>query len=421
MRSGLRRFTALGVLGMALVLIVAACGGDDPTPTPVPKAAPAPTATPVPAAAPTATPVPAAAPKAAPKATATPRPPTPTPAPSFDAEAYFKGKTIRLLVGYNPGGGTDAQARYMGRGWSKFIPGNPRIVVTNLTPDLTMRNFVNAAEPDGFTIAIGATPGIFDMYEAAAEFDVGNQSFIGGSSGKESFWAIWGKADDDHALDYACLDSAMGASDTIIVADSVPSATEIGANVFLTSWLADQFDLPFKIISVSSTGSASQMLMLERGDVNSWTSATVWSQLPRTRPGWVKNGTLRPFADMSFPGTTQGANSEGPFSCPQVTTYMSDAQQAEWLTFNAPRTYLSKNVWGPPGMNVDVLGALRKSWVEAFTDDAFLADIAKFTGIPTILQEGAEGQEVLRSVSKSFAENQPRFKELQKKFFNKYL
>ena len=64
---------------------------------------------------------------------------------------------------------------------------------------------------------------------------------------------------------------------------------------------------------------------------------------------------------------------------------------------------------------------LRKSWVDAFSDPAFLADIAKFTGIPTILQEGAEGQEVLRAVSKSFAENQPRFKELQTKFFNKYL
>jgi len=411
MRSGLRRFTTLGVLGIALVLIVAACGGDDPTPTPVPKAAPAATATPVPAAKATPTP------EAAPKATATPRPPTPTPEPSFDAEAYFKGKTIRLLVGFNPGGGTDAQARYMGRGWSKFIPGNPRIVVTNLTPDLTMRNFVNAAEPNGLTLGLGATPGIFDMYEAAAEFDVGEQSFIGGSSGKESFWAIWHEA----LPNYGCLDTAMGGSDTIIVADSVPSAKEIGANVFLTSWLADQFDLPFKIISVSSTGSASQMLMLERGDVNSWTSATVWSQLPRTRPGWVKDGILRPFGDLSFPGTTQSDNSEGEFNCPQVTTYMNEAQQAEWLTFNAPRTFLSKNAWGPPGMNVDVLGALRKSWMDAFSDPAFLADIAKFTGIPTILQEGAEGQEVLRSVSKSFADNQPRFKELQTKFFNKYL
>ncbi|MEE8519388.1 MAG: hypothetical protein V3S98_09720, partial [Dehalococcoidia bacterium] len=302
MSSQIKKLSAVAVLSIVLALVLAACGGDDPTPTPRPAAA---TATPVPDTStsgpdPTPTPIVFAA-------------PTATPQPGFDAEDYFSGKTIRLMVGFAPGGGTDAQARYMGRAWSDFIPGNPRMIVTNLTPDIVMRNFVWNAHPDGFTLGLGATPGIFDQYEAAADFTVSQTSFIGGSSGLESFWAIW-----NEALPYGCIDTAFDSTGPVItMADSVPSATELSSQSFRLSWLADKFNLPFEVISVANTGSAAQMLMLERGDVNSWTSSTVWSQLPRTRPGWVADGILQPFADLSFPGTTQSANTEGPFDCPQ--------------------------------------------------------------------------------------------------------
>ena len=37
--------------------------------------------------------------------------------------------------------------------------------------------------------------------------------------------------------------------------------------------------------------------MIERGDVNSWFSATLWDQFPITRPGWLPAGFIRPFAD----------------------------------------------------------------------------------------------------------------------------
>ena len=49
--------------------------------------------------------------------TSAPPPPTATPLPSFDAEAHFKGKTIRMVVGFNPGGGTDTQARFLAAKW----------------------------------------------------------------------------------------------------------------------------------------------------------------------------------------------------------------------------------------------------------------------------------------------------------------
>jgi hypothetical protein len=308
----------------------------------------------------------------------------------------------------------------MGRSWADFIPGNPRIIVTNLTPDTpVMRNFVWKAKPDGFTLGIGATPGILEMFSDGAEWDVGRVSFVGGSSGKERFWATW----RDALPDYGCIDTAFGSSGPeITLADILPGPSSLDANTFLTSWLADKFDVPLRLIPVASTGSSAQMLMLERGDVNSWTTATVWNQLPRTRPGWsAPGGQLRPFADLSFPGTKQGANTEGEFDCPQVTTFLSAEDQEEWLTWNAPATFVAKNMWGPPGMNPDVLNTLRKAWSDAFTDAEFVADAAKFTGIPTVLTPGAEGQVVFKKVADSFTANVDKFEGLQKKFFDKFV
>ena len=53
---------------------------------------------------------------------------------SNEAQAqFYKGKTIRFVVGLAPGGGYDLSARTVGRHMGKHIPGNPTIVVENMT------------------------------------------------------------------------------------------------------------------------------------------------------------------------------------------------------------------------------------------------------------------------------------------------
>ncbi len=47
------------------------------------------------------------------------------PAITLAASPYFKGKTVRLLVGVRPGGGTDIQARFS-------PPAGPRLYPENL-------------------------------------------------------------------------------------------------------------------------------------------------------------------------------------------------------------------------------------------------------------------------------------------------
>ena len=64
---------------------------------------------------------------------------------------FYKGKTIRLIVAFSAGGGYDAYSRTIGRHLSKYIPGNPAIVVENMTGagGIIHANFMYLAKPDG--------------------------------------------------------------------------------------------------------------------------------------------------------------------------------------------------------------------------------------------------------------------------------
>ena len=76
-------------------------------------------------------------------------------APTPAQDDFYKGKTIRIIVGSAPGGGFDTYARAIARQMGKHIPGNPTVIVENMTGAGSLRaaNYVyRIAKPDGLTI-----------------------------------------------------------------------------------------------------------------------------------------------------------------------------------------------------------------------------------------------------------------------------
>jgi hypothetical protein len=68
---------------------------------------------------------------------------------------FYKGKVIKIVVGFASGGGYDLYARLLARHFGKHIPGNPTLVVQNMPGDGGLRaaNYIYAAAPkDGTTI-----------------------------------------------------------------------------------------------------------------------------------------------------------------------------------------------------------------------------------------------------------------------------
>src|SRR3954447_8973238 len=52
--------------------------------------------------------------------------------PLAQAQDFYKGKTLTIVVGFSPGGGYDVNARRSSRHIAKHIPGNPSIIVQNM-------------------------------------------------------------------------------------------------------------------------------------------------------------------------------------------------------------------------------------------------------------------------------------------------
>ena len=68
------------------------------------------------------------------------------------AEDFYKGKTIRVVVGFAAGGGFDSYARILARHMPRHTPGNPALIVDNMTgagSRLAANYLYKASAPDG--------------------------------------------------------------------------------------------------------------------------------------------------------------------------------------------------------------------------------------------------------------------------------
>src|SRR5918997_799852 len=94
---------------------------------------------------------------------------------------FYEGKTIRVIVGFSPGGGYDALARMLSRHIPKYIPGNPTIVVENMTGAgslLAANHVYKIAKPDGLTF--GHFSGGFAFNQAMGQpgIELDTQKFV---------------------------------------------------------------------------------------------------------------------------------------------------------------------------------------------------------------------------------------------------
>ncbi len=76
---------------------------------------------------------------------------------AHSVEDFYKGKTLRFIVGHAPGGGYDGYTRMAARHISKHFPGNPTPVVQNMggAGGLVAANYLyNKVKPDGLTVGV---------------------------------------------------------------------------------------------------------------------------------------------------------------------------------------------------------------------------------------------------------------------------
>ncbi len=292
------RTIVLVVLGVALLAGLTACGGDDPEPTATPRPAPEPTATPVPdapapAADPTATPTPLPPGATAPPATATPTPrPAPTATPTaipevegFDAEAYFSGKTIKIIVGFSPGGGYDGYSRLLAEAVERLMPGNPKVIVTNLPGGGGLRGLQETmrARPDGLTIHPMAPR--HPAAEAAGidreGFDINTVNLIGTPS-----------FNDDHLTMCVRRDIATSWDEVLALGRPITTGTSAPGGDMVGGQFVEALGGPIKVI-YGYEGTSEVLAAIDRGELDATTRCD-FEYISNLYPGWYEDRLLVP-------------------------------------------------------------------------------------------------------------------------------
>jgi hypothetical protein len=304
--------------------------------------------------------------------------PQPAAAADFDAAKHFKGKTIRLVVDFKPGGGTDLQARYFAANWGKFVPGKPRFEVNNLFPNPAGRNYVWNAKPDGLTLSFVASASIGrEMVDPSAKFVTAEFTQIGAHAKRDVVLLVRG------TVPYNSLKESRGGKVQITLAEPIGRPEDLSGKLLAVGMLSLWLDAPIKIVTVARSGTADTLLMLERGDVNGWLAGSQWYSLPKLRPGWFAKKYLKPLADMGHPDAPSLGNSEIKMPIPNAVKWMTPEQKALWEGIVLPEVLTGKGMAGPPKMSPAVTKVLRDSYANALKDPGFAKGLPSRSRYPT--------------------------------------
>src|SRR5215467_9224148 len=113
-----------------------------------------------------------------------------------DVADFYRGKTVRIVVGVGVGSGYDINARALARHLSAHIPGNPTVIVQNQpgAGSLTMTNqLFNNGPFDG--TAIGASfnglPTTPLLQPTGVRFDATKLNWIGSTNRESQAMYVW--------------------------------------------------------------------------------------------------------------------------------------------------------------------------------------------------------------------------------------
>jgi tripartite-type tricarboxylate transporter receptor subunit TctC len=276
---------------------------------------------------------------------------------------YYRGKTVRIIVGLSAGGGFDVYARAMARHMGKHIPGNPAFVVDNMPGAGSMiaaNHVYKAAKPDGLTV--GHFVGSLFMQQLlgrpGAEFEALKYEFVGAPIPEKTACAL------TKASGISNMDRWFAAKAPVKL-----GATGSGPIVDVPKILKAALGLPVQLV-LGFKGTADIRLAAESGEVAG--ACWSWDAIKSTWAKGLESGDVnivlqalpKPHPDLpKVPLAIGYAKSEETRQLIQVGIH--DAA-------DVARPFVM-----PPGTPKDRVQAMRAAFLATLKDPAFLAEAEK--------------------------------------------
>lgn len=282
----------------------------------------------------------------------------------YGAASFYEGKAIRIIVGTAPGGGYDTYTRVIARHFSKYIPGNPTIIVDNMPGAgglLSANHLFKVAKPDGLTIGhfVGGQFLQQLLGKPGIEFDALKFEYIGVP------------AQDNFVLGVARATGITGVEQWLAAKTVVKfGAIAVGDGTYDTAKVVEvALGLPLQVVS-GYKGTAPIRLAFNSGEVaglsNSWQSfRSTWrKELETGEMTVVLQLSAKSHPDLQkVPLAMNLAKTEGAQKLIQAVAQAHGA---------AVRPYVL-----PPGTPKDRVEILRKAFMETVKDPELLNEAGK--------------------------------------------
>jgi tripartite-type tricarboxylate transporter receptor subunit TctC len=277
-------------------------------------------------------------------------------------ESFYRGRTVTMLVGTSPGGINDISARLVARHLSRFLPGNPTIVVQNNPGGgglvTANRLYVNS-DKDGSVLAKleRAVPQLAIQGNSNAQFDPAKFTWLGSLSSY---------ANDAYLMLVNANHPAKTVADLKITRAVLGADNAASSNLIFAVIAKEVVGLNVSVVR-GYTGAAPLFLAMQRGELD---GQMVGLSSVRTgqRDLWTK-GAFRPL--LAF-----GRDRRHPefADMPIGRELAGDSDARALIEFAELPFFMALPFAAPPGLPPDRAEALQTAFMAMCRDKAFVEE-----------------------------------------------
>jgi tripartite-type tricarboxylate transporter receptor subunit TctC len=308
----------------------------------------------------------------------------------LEAQSFFAGKTVRIVVGLAPGGGFDTYARLLARHLGRHIPGNPAIIVENMTGAgglIAANQLYRVAKPDGLTLV--HVPGTLLLGQVLGqpgiEFDARKFEYVGATVKEEVVCSL------TKASGIASVEQWMAAKVPVKIGAVAPGAPTDNSPRILKAALG----LPIQVVT-GYKGTAEIRLAAESGEVAG--ACWAWESMRATWRRALDAGEAIPVIQVTAKPLVD---------LPKVPLAISlgktdESRRLIRVGIQEGSAY-SRPFIAPPGTPKDRVQALRKAFMAALGDPALKAEADK----AQLTLDPVPGEELERLIAGLFSLDPP--------------
>jgi hypothetical protein len=276
-----------------------------------------------------------------------------------DGEAdFFRGKSIKLIVGSGAGDSFDFYGRLVSRHLGKDIPGQPTIIVQNMqgAGSLNALNYLmNVAPRDGTALGLFIPVSTIQplLQPQGARFDPRVINWLGSIATDYYTCGFW----TPDKLDVKDLQTR----EYVVGSTAVAGATYAGTRVFISA-------LGLKLKLVPGYGSMNELNhAAEKGEVSGHCGLMATTLKTNLWPAFT-SGQLKIVlrASLNEDATLPGV--------PNAFDLVKSEEDRQVLLLLAGPWFYGRPIAAPPGLPAGRLKALRSAFEAMVSDEAFLAE-----------------------------------------------